>query len=49
MNTRRVALDELQRIALDGRHQITVDSVRGIAYLRRGRVRFEAPLEERAA
>ena len=45
MTTTTVTLDRLQQIAHDGRHQITVDASRGIAYLRRGRVRYEAPLE----
>ena len=46
MTTRRVTLDDLERIAFDGGHQITVDRARGIAYLRRGQVWLEAPLEE---
>ena len=46
MITTRISLDELQRIAFDGRHQITVDSTRQVAYLRRGRVRYIAALPE---
>ena len=48
MTTRRITLDHLQRIAFEsgGRLQIAVDATRGIAFLRRGQVRFEAKLEE---
>jgi hypothetical protein len=48
MRTVRTTLDHLERIAHDGRHTITVDAVRRVAYLRRGRVRYEAPLEDAA-
>jgi len=46
MTTHTVTLDRLQQIAHEGRHEITVDAVRKVAYLRRGRVRYVAPLEE---
>lgn len=46
MITRTTTLDDLQRIAFESGAQITVDATRGIAYLRRGRVRYEAPLDE---
>lgn len=52
MTTEPTTLAHLQRIAREsgGRITITVDSVRRIAYLRRGQVRYVAPLaEERAA
>ena len=52
MITQHITLDDLERIAFEsgGRITITVDAVRRIAYLRRGRVRYVAPLaEERAA
>jgi len=46
MTTITITLDRLQQIAHDGRHVITVDVARKVAYLRRGRVRYVAPLEE---
>ena len=52
MITRAVSLDHLRQIEHEsgGRITITVDAVRRIAYLRRGRVRYVAPLaEERAS
>jgi len=46
MTTQTVTLDHLERIAFEsgGRLRITVDATRGLAYLRRGQVRYEAPL-----
>jgi len=48
MTTRTVTLDHLERIAFEsgGRLRITVDATRRIAHLRRGQVRYVAPLAE---
>ena len=50
MITRAVSLDDLRQIERESGARITVDATRRVAYLRRGRVRYVAPLaEERAA
>ena len=49
MTTEHTTLEHLQRIAFESGAQITVDAVRRIAYLRRGRVRYVAPLAEAGA
>ena len=48
MRTEHITLDRLRQIEREsgGRITITVDAVRRIAYLRRGRVRYVAPLAE---
>lgn len=50
MTTTRITLDRLEQIAFESGAHITVDATRRVAYLRRGQVRFVAPLvEERVA
>jgi hypothetical protein len=49
MTTRRITLDRLEQIAHAGRHTITVDATRRIAYLRRGQTKYVAPLAEEVA
>jgi len=48
MKTTPTTLDHLERLAFEsgGRLRITVDATRRIAHLRRGQVRYVAPLAE---
>ena len=45
MKTVTVSFDELKEIAQDAELRIAYDFVKGIAYLRRGQVRYVADLE----